>query len=60
MFDDLIDSEEEEISIEHILADSGIGKCGECNFYQIANGLCQKIIKIVHPDQVGCLDFIEK
>lgn len=60
MYDDLLTPQEEEISMDEILTASGIGKCGECNFYQLANGLCQKIIKIVHPDQVGCLDFIEK
>jgi hypothetical protein len=60
MFDDVINPQEEEINMDHILAESGVGKCGECKFHQIANGLCQKIIKIVHPDQIGCLDFIEK
>ena len=59
MFDDII-IDEEEISMDDILVSVGIGKCGECNYYQLNNGLCQKITKIVHPDQIGCLDFIDK
>lgn len=56
MYDDLL--REEEFTIEKILESTGIGKCREChNFSNNGNDVCSVIRKVVHPDQIGCLDF---
>lgn len=61
MFDDLIDEPtEEELNIEDIIAMTDVGKCSACQNYQNHNSVCSQITKVVHPDQMGCLDFIAK
>jgi hypothetical protein len=61
MFDDIFSKKpSKEKTIQDALAASGVGKCRECTAYQNTNGLCNKIVKIVHPDQIGCLDFQKK
>ena len=64
MFDDIVITPEEEISIEDLLAD--ICQCGEClSSVRLPNWppnqcFCTVIQKVVHPDQIACLDFTSK
>ncbi len=60
MFDDIVNKKPSKEKFKDALIASGIGKCKQCSSYQSSNGLCNKITKIVHPEQIGCLDFKNK
>lgn len=60
MFDDLVREETEIEARDRIYGKDGwIGKCRECAHIN-EKDLCRILIKIVHPEMIGCLNFKSK
>jgi hypothetical protein len=68
MFDDIVITPEEELGLDKMIQDllADICQCGDCLLskrfpsWPPDQCFCTLIQKVVHPDQIACLDFTSK